>query len=194
MANETASPAAVARPAKPPLKQRLRHELLELLAMFLYLLVPIGLFVLHQAMFKREEGIHVQASGLALINALVLAKVMLVAEDMGLGNRWRERPLIWPILDKSISFAVLFVVVHDVEHGINGLLHGKGFIESIPALGGGGVLGLFAVVLTMTIALIPFFGYREMGRVMGEGKIEALLFKRRGALAPGEPISRTSGT
>src|SRR5437763_14430 len=99
MANETVSPAAAAKPPKPPFKARLRHEVLELLAMFLYLMVPIGLFVLHQAMFKREEGINVGATGVAFINALVLAKVMLIAEDMGLGSRWRDRPLIWPILD-----------------------------------------------------------------------------------------------
>lgn len=181
------SPAAAPAP-KPSLTQRIVRELQEFAVMFLYLLIPIGLFVIHQAMFKREEGVNITASGVAFINALVLAKVMLIAEDLGLGNRWRERPLIWPIVDKSISFAVVFVVVHYLEHIIGGVLHHKTVAESVPKVGGGGALGLFATLLSLTVALVPFFAYREVGRVLGEGRLEALLFKPRDA--NGQPMEK----
>jgi hypothetical protein len=166
-------------PGKRGLKSRAVHELREFAAMFLYLLMPLSLFVFHRAIVLKERGIDYQFSGLALIEALVLAKVMLVAEGLGLGNWWRSRPLIWPILAKSISFAALFLVIHEAEEGLKGVLHGKGFVESLPSIGGGGLVGLLLVDFNVAIALVPFFAYRELGRVMGLGKLEALLFKPR---------------
>jgi hypothetical protein len=164
---------------KPSLKARAIHELGEFAVMALYLLVPLSLFVFHRALVLKTRGIDYQFSGLAMINALVLAKVMLVAEDLGLGTRWRSRPLIWPILDKSISFAVVFLVIHEAEEGLKGVIHGKGFIESLPSMGGGGLGGLLLVDLNIAIALVPFFAYRELSRVMGPGKLAALLFRPR---------------
>jgi len=155
--------------------------------MFLYLLVPISLFVLHRALTLKERGIDYEFSGFAIINALILAKVMLVAEGLGLGARFRSRPLIWPILHKSVAFAVLFIIFHDLEDGLKGMLHGKGFIESIPAMGGGGIVGLLLVGLNLAIALVPFFAFRELSRVMGPGKLQALLFKPREREAEAEP-------
>lgn len=173
------SPVASAKPGKRSFKARAIHELGEFAVMFFYLLVPLSLFVFHRAMVLKERGIDYQFGGLAMINALVLAKVMLVAEELGLGTRWRSRPLIWPILDKSISFAAILLIVHEAEEGLKGVIHGKGFIESLPSMGGGGLVGLLLVDLNVAIALVPFFAYRELGRVMGPGRLEALLFRPR---------------
>jgi hypothetical protein len=171
--------AAAAAPAKRNFKARVAQELRDFLIMFLYLLIPVSLFVLHRAITLKQRGIDYQFSGVAIVNALILAKVMLIAEDMGLGTRWQSRPLVWPILDKSISFAVVFIVIHEAEEVVKGLIHGKGFVESIPSVGGGGPIGLLLVGLNMAIALAPFFAYRELGRVMGPGRLQALLFKPR---------------
>jgi len=46
---------------------------------------------------------------MALVNAWVLAKVMLVADDLNLGSRWFEnRRLIYRILSRSALFALVF--------------------------------------------------------------------------------------
>lgn len=176
---ETMKSSVAAKPVERTLKARALHELREFAVMFLYLLIPISLFVAHRAIFLKEEGVDYQFTGLAIVNALVLAKVMLIAEHMGLATRWRDRPLIWPILIRSVAFAVLFIVIHDVEEGLKGLIHGRRVIASIPALGGGGLIGLLVVGVNMAVALIPFFAFRELSRVMGEGKLQALLFKVR---------------
>ena len=173
------SPVEAAKPAKRSLKTRAIHELREFAVMFLYLLVPLSLFAFHRAMVLKERGVDYQFTGLAMINALVLAKVMLVAEGLGLGTRWRSRPLIWPIVHKSISFAVLLLIIHEAEEGLKGVIHGKGFIESLPSVGGGGLAGLLLVDVNVAIALVPFFAYRELGRVMGPGRLEALIFRPR---------------
>jgi hypothetical protein len=98
---------------------------------------------------------------------------------MGLGSWRRSRPLIGPMVDKSISFAVLFAVIYETEEVVKGLIHGETLAESVPALGGGGPIGLILVGINMAIALVPFFAYRELSRVLGPGKLQALAFKSR---------------
>ena len=65
-------------------RDRLVHEVVRFGLMFVYLWVVFGLFVLHERIIRGQMGLGFQAQGFALINALVLAKVMLVAEDLRL--------------------------------------------------------------------------------------------------------------
>lgn len=44
--------------------------------------------------------------GFALVNAAVLGKVMLIAEDMKVGRRFKHLPLFWSVLYKSCLFAL----------------------------------------------------------------------------------------
>jgi hypothetical protein len=60
------------------------------------------LFVVQENIILRQRGISFSAisfsaQGFALFNALVLAKVMLVAEDLDLGRWMKRRPLIYPM-------------------------------------------------------------------------------------------------
>jgi hypothetical protein len=66
--------------------QRAHHEFKEALRIALYLWVVLGLLVLHKSMILAEHHIDFAYHGLALINALALAKVMLVARHIPLGD------------------------------------------------------------------------------------------------------------
>jgi hypothetical protein len=116
------------------------------------------------------------AQGFSLVNALVLGKVMLIAEDLKIGRRLRPSPLIYPILADSIIFAVLFIIFHVVEHVIIGLLQGKTVAASVPVIGGGGLAGLVSVAVIYFVALTPFFALKHLGRELGEGRLKAMLF------------------
>ena len=65
--------------------------------MFLYLWVDFGLYVLNQNRHSGEAAYQHRAQGFAVINAVVLAKVMLVADDLKFADRFKDKPLIYPI-------------------------------------------------------------------------------------------------
>ena len=69
-----------------------------------------------------------------------------------------------------------------------GAWHGKAMAEVLPEVGGG-PRGLTSFGWIMFVALIPYFAYREIGRVLGETTLRALLLTRRPALkvSSGEP-------
>jgi hypothetical protein len=106
-------------------KERLGHELRRFALMFLYLWALFLLFVLNEDIIFRQRGISFSAQGFAVFNGLVLAKVMLVAEDLDLGRWLQRRPLIYPILHESLLLTALFIVFHVVEHLVIGLVKGE---------------------------------------------------------------------
>ena len=81
-------------------------------------------------------GLGYQPQGFALINALVLAKVMLVAEDLKLDRGMRAQPIAVAALAEAFLFAIVFIVFHVLESLVVGLLHGSTLAGSIPAFGG----------------------------------------------------------
>src|SRR5215469_10193120 len=113
-------------------KNKVIREARRFLFIFLYLYVLIGLFTIHEAVVLAQHHIGFAYHGFALVNALVLAKVMLVADDLHLGRRFEDRPLIYPVLVKSVLFAVVFITFRVVEDALIGLWDGKALLASIP--------------------------------------------------------------
>jgi hypothetical protein len=181
MTNEPSGSGAVGTMAVPAgahragLKAKAAQEFLRFLILFLYLWVLFGVFVLNQGIVLREQGVSFTMQGFAFINALVFAKVMMVFEMFDPGGWLRRRPLIYPILYETLLLTVLFIVVHILEKVIEGLIHGKTALESLPSIGGGGLAGLISASVIMFVALIPFFGLRNLNLAMGEGRLRSML-------------------
>ncbi len=158
------------------LKAKAVDEFRRFFVLFLYLWVLFGVFVLNQGVVMREHGINFPMLGFAFINALVFAKVMMLFEVFDPGRWLRARPLIYPILYETLLLTVLFLVAHVIEKTIEGMLRGKTFVDSVPAIGGGGLVGFLSITAILFIALIPFFGLRNLSVAMGEGRLYAMVF------------------
>jgi hypothetical protein len=159
-------------------------ETKKFLGMAAYLWVVFGLFAIHESIVLAKHQISYKFYGFAILNSLILAKVMLIAEDLRLGERnFKDRPLVYPILYKAILFAVTFMCFDVVEEVLTGLVRGKTIAQSIPEFGGGSLGGIFSEALILTVALIPFFAFREIGRVLGADRLKSLLFGASGTNA-----------
>ena len=153
-------------------------EFKKMLVMFLYLWAVFGLYVLDQKLILQSRGIDYSAQGFAIINALVLAKVMLIADGLKLGHRFHHRSLIFPIVIKACVFAIVFMLFHVAEELAIGMIKGRGLAESIPRIGGGTLEGVLCVWGIMFISLAPFFAVVEIGRVIGKDELWRLVFRR----------------
>jgi cytochrome c oxidase subunit IV len=166
----------IADGSKASLKTRALHEVRRFAVMFLYLWLILGLYVLSEKVALAQRGTLVTAQGFALVNALILAKVMLIVEDLNLLRWIRPRPLIYPIVCESLLLSLLFICFHVLEKVIGGLLAGRSVAESVPAIGGGGIVGLVSVAVMLFVALIPFFAFKHVARELGQGRLNAMLF------------------
>jgi len=164
------------------LKQKAYSELKEFLIIAVYLYVVFTLFLVYKSVILDEENISYLVHGVSLINALAFAKVVLIGEALHIGERANERPLIYPTVLKSASFSILLVVCKILEDAGLGLFHGKSFAESIADFAGGTWKGILTYTALMFVLFIPFFGFCELRRVLGKGKMAQIFLHRRDAL------------
>lgn len=164
---------------KPNFKERAKDQIRDFALMAFYLWIVFGMMALHESIILSQHQINFVAHGLAIVNALVFAKVMLVAEDFHLGHRFHDKPLIYSVLFKSILFAITLICFHIVEHVLIGMWHGKPMAESIAEVGANGLVGIVSLGIIGTVALVPFFLLSEISRVIGRDNFWALFFHRR---------------
>lgn len=169
----------VSTPQPRNLKARAIEEFKRYVAIFLYLWVVFGLLSIHKSLVLTQRHLDYEEHTFAIINAFVFAKVLLVGEQLRLGRRFQNKPLIYPILYKCLVFSVVLICFHAIESGVVGMWHGRTFAESVPPLLGWNPKGLLAVGFFCFVLLLPFFGFREIARVMGNTEMRVLLFGKK---------------
>jgi hypothetical protein len=163
----------------PTLKQKVYRETKGFLVIALYLWAVLAICLLYKSVILKEHYFDIVAHGFALINALVLAKVLFVARALHLGDQFDDAPLIYPTLVKSGLFSLVLMSFKILEEVLVGLYHKQSFQRTIADLGGGTFKGILMLTLLLFVVLIPFFGFTELQRVLGAGKLRQLLFGPR---------------
>jgi hypothetical protein len=167
---------------QPKLKQRVIHELGEFLRIFLFLAPLFCAFATYRMAMLEKFGGKYFAYVAALVNALLLSKIILIGEDLKLGKRHECKPLLYSTLYKSFVFTVLVALFHVLESTVKGLLHREGMAGAVAELRGLGIGEVLARSLVMFCAFIPFFALRETARVLGERRLDDLFLRSRASV------------
>src|SRR5579871_4924368 len=96
-----------------------------------YLWALFSLFEIHRYTVLREFNLSSLSGykiGFAAINALIMGKVILIGEALHVGEQLREKRLIFSVLFKSATFALLVVCFDIIEEIIVGMIHGKSLV------------------------------------------------------------------
>jgi hypothetical protein len=104
--------------------------------------------------------------------------VILIGDALGLNRRAENKPLIYPTVRKAIVFSIFVGIFAAIEHMIEGLVHGKGVAGGLATLWSEGRDEILARCLVTFFAFIPFVAFRELGMLLGEGKLRRLFFRR----------------
>jgi hypothetical protein len=171
-------PRATSRTAK--VKHVAYLQLKEFLIVFLYLWLIFALFDAQKAIILAREHVEFTPYGFALINALALAKFMLIGKEMNLAdNIFKQKPLIYPTLLKSLIFAILLTILRILEEVAVHLFKGHSFEESLSALGDHNAKIVVTAGVIMFVMLIPFFAFTELSHHFGEGRLGRLFLHSR---------------
>lgn len=167
---------------KRKVKEKAATELKKYVAIALYLWVLFSLFEIHRFAVLREfhlGSVSGYRIGFAAINALIIAKVILIGEAFHFGENLGPKSVFWFAVFKSVIFAGLTVSFEIVEEVITGLIHGKSIVASIPEMGGGGLEGVILAGIMAAVALFPFFLFVEMQQALGKEQLHVLLQQKR---------------
>ena len=168
-------------PAAPGFKQRAKKELKDFLIISLYLAFFFCALVTYTILLLREHGGSSMNYGFAIINALVIGKVILIGEMMNLGKHAETRPLYQSVIYKAILFSLLVLVFHFLEEFIKRLIHGEPYGTVIHNINPEELIGRSILVFC---TFLPLFAFIELRRVLGEEEFYALFFRRGGADNP----------
>lgn len=164
--------------------EKLGHEVKALIPVILFFLVAFELLALTQALMLEEYGQRVWTFAAAAIGALVVAKVVVIADHFKFLNRFPERPLLYNVAWKTAIYFVASLAFHYAEHLVHAWRKAGSFARA------NRVLfeeihwpHLVVVQMWLLILLIVFCTVRELVRVLGPDKVARLF----GSPGPGGP-------
>jgi len=168
-----------------PFVHRLRKELSEYLIISLYLFICFGALVFYKAAIMHNDGIEFEPFGIAIVKALIVGKFVLILQSLKIGEeKDGGRALFAVILKKSTLFLLFIIVLTVIEEIVVGLVHGKAVSEVVGEIGGGTLQQALAVSVLMLLILIPYFTFRLVGALLGEGVLWKLLTERNAVASP----------
>ena len=159
--------------AHPERRQKIKHELKEMLAIFLYLAFFFCALETFETFLLDEYHLRYWGYTFALINALVITKVIMIGEYAKLGKRHEDKALFLSAIWKAFVFGLLVFTFHIVEEVIKRLIHGADLATVSRELRLDQFAGRAIVVFC---TFIPLFAFREFRRVMGEEEFRSLVF------------------
>jgi hypothetical protein len=155
-------------------KQKAAHELQEFFTIFLYLAFFFCAFATYSMLLLHEFRTEYFVLGTALLNALVVAKVILIGEYAHLGKKHEAKPLFLSAAHKAFLFSLLVFAFHIVEEIIKRRWHGENFATAYHGID---INALLARTVVIFCTFLPLFAFRELRRVLGEDKFRSLFFR-----------------
>ena len=163
---------------KKQLKEKAKEEGRLLLLITAYLAAFFAAFLTYRRLVSRELGVTVFHYGYALLEALLIAKVILIGKAIGLGKKTNRRTLAVSVLRASLVYGALVAAFEVIERVVEGLIHGKSFGASLHSLLERGLDEVLARTIVIFVAFIPFFAFWELGRLIGDKKLADLFFRK----------------
>ena len=161
------------------LKQKAKHELIEYALIVAYLAIVFAAFTIYRRLILASYDITYTNYWFALIEALILGKVIMIGRVFRLGRYLEDKPLIYSSLYKTTVFSLFCAAFTVAKHTVVGLWKGEGFAAGLHHLSQKGVHEVVAGTLMLFVSLFPFFAFRELGRVAGRDRLKDVFFMRR---------------
>jgi hypothetical protein len=150
----------------------------EYLVNVIYLTLVFAAFTQYRRLSLAAYDIIYTNYWVAVIDALILGKVIMIGGVFHLGRGLEQKPLIYPALYKALVFTLFVAVLAVIEHAIKGLWTGQGVTQGVAERFAKGSEELLAGCLVIFVALVPFFAIKELGRVFGAEKMAVLFFRK----------------
>jgi hypothetical protein len=119
-------------------REKLRHEVKSILLTTLYFAICFGTLVLIKRLILADYQIQFRGLSLALIGALIMAKVVLIMEHVPLGTWIEKRPAIVDVIVRTFVYGLgVFVVLileksFEARHDFGGFLNALAHIYEHP--------------------------------------------------------------
>jgi hypothetical protein len=170
------SPNPSANEAKPSLRYRIKDEFVQASLLALYFAAWFCAIAFFSFALLREAAIPITPFGLALIKAGLCAKFMMIGKALFPLHVDANRGLIKSIFWHSIVYLLIVIALSFLESGIDGLIHGKTFLESIASFGHGDPVYITAISIMYWLIIWPYLIVLGLNQSLGNKAVRTILF------------------
>jgi hypothetical protein len=164
--------------AKPSFKERAKEEFIDYLQISAYLTFFFCVLVVYTRLILRQHNVADETLNFAfaVINALIIAKVILIGEIFHLGRSAETRPLYQTIVIQAVLNSLLLLAFHFLEEFIKRLIHHEPAGTVIHEIR---IYELTARAILVFCVFLPLFAFRELKLILGAEKVHQLFFSSR---------------
>jgi hypothetical protein len=164
------------------LEKRITHEFQQLAILTAYLAVFFCVLDTYSMLLMNKFHISYFVYGAALINAVVVAKVILIGEVIHAGTRFEKKPLLYSAIWKAFVFGWLVFALHLLEEMLEHLIHGQSVAAAFRDMR---LDDLLMRTIVIICAFVPLFIFRELQRVIGGDRLRDIFLHSNRELRPG---------
>ena len=112
-------------------KEKLKNELISVGIATIYFMIWFGTLMLIKVLLLKDYNIEFTGVSMAIIGALVVAKLILIMEYIPLGSWIRKQPAYVDVLIRTTLYTLGIFIILILEKGLEGRTEYGGFISSI---------------------------------------------------------------
>jgi hypothetical protein len=159
---------------------RLKHELLGVIPPAVFFFITFQVIALTRALMLQKYGIQVSTFVTASIGALVVAKVVLIADHLPFVNRFPDKPLIYNVMWKTAIYLVAAFLVRYVEHLIPFVReYGDLAVANRHLLDEVVWPHFWAVQIWLLVLFFVYGASRELVRILGRERVRSMFLGPR---------------
>ena len=159
------------------LGERIKDEVLEVLPPTIFFFIAFHILALFRALILRQYGVQMSTVAGATVAALLVGKVVLLADMLPFVNRFPEKPLIYNVAWKTAIYVVAALLVHYLEHLVPLWWRARDLAAANRQLLDEIVWPHFwAIQLWLLVLLFVYCAVRELVRVIGPHEVKRMFF------------------
>jgi hypothetical protein len=170
------SPNPPAKAAKEGIRYRVKDEFIQASLLALYFAAWFWAIAFFSFALLREAAISVTPFGLAIIKAGLCAKFMMIGKAIFPLRVDANRGLVKSLFWHSLAYMGVVIALSFVEAGIDGLFHGKSFLESVSSFGHGDPIYIAALSLMYWLIIWPYLIVLGLNQSLGNTAVHSILF------------------
>lgn len=161
------------------LKEKLISELKRFWLYTIVLTILFSSFNFYQRLLLNDFTNNTIPYGFSIIEALILAKIIIIGDAIHIGKRFSRFPLIVSVIHKSILFCLFVLLFTLFEHLFTGVVEGKKISTVYDNYINKKMNIAMARSLIMFYVFLLFFSVLDTSRALGQHELFDLFFKRR---------------
>lgn len=166
----------------------IKRELLEVVPPMIFFFVAFNVITYTKKLMLEQYGIEFSGFVTAAVGALIVAKVVLIADEIPFINKYPDKPLIYNVAWKTVIYIFVAFIVRFLEFLIPLWWQYRDLSLAVEHLLGETIWPHFwAIQIWLFCLFFVYVSFRELARTLGEERFLQVFLGIRRSKRPGRP-------